>query len=803
MKNVGKYAAIVLAVLVALVITIGVLAKILITPERVKNTVLPLAEKSLNRKVELGDIQVSLFSGIGLSQLRIAEAQGDEYFVTAEKLVLRYRFWPLLFMKVVVDEVRLEEPRIRIERLPDGRFNFSDLMTEKSPSDKEEAPVPQAADEGKGQGGIDLLVSQVVLTGGEVLFLDRSLGGEAPYRYKVSGLNLSARDISLDKDFPFSLEALLGEATLAVDGKANVAAGRGEASLKLSPLDITPFTPYFRQQLPGRLDALKVALDLTAKGGAAGVSSKGKIALTELNILLDALKDVPIRNTSLSLDYDLDVNLEQQALDIRPTTLAVNDIVARLEGRVSDYGSKPQVNMAVAVPELDIRSALRSVPAGLVPDLGDLDPAGKVSARVNLAGATDEPLKLLRDGEIILSGVQASVASLRPALTGKLALKGDSLSAQQLELKMGDTTAALDLKVSNLFGKPLRIENSLTADRLLLDPLLQGAGAKESAGSTGAETGTSTKVADKDKGGDIGPFDLPLDVVGEARIAQTVYRGMKIENMLAKYRLQNNIFTLETLTGKVAGGTFTESAVIDLGQKGLGYDSVFRLQGAQVNPLVTAFLPKSADTVQGGLDLNLTLKGKGISSADLRRNLSGAGDFLFKDGKLSGSALVKGLSEFLALEELRELNVRESAGSFAIEKGKFLIQSTMAGKNARFSPKGSVGMDGALDLSLDLRLSPELSRKLDSQGKVAQFLTDSDGWGLVPLRLAGTLDKPRFGLDTSAAKEQVKEKATQELQRQLEKRLFKTDDSAEGETDPAKDAGKKALEDTIRGLFGR
>ena len=799
MKKAGKYAAIVLAVVVVLVVTAGVLAKVLITPERVKNTVLPLAEKTLNRKVELGDVHVSLFSGIGLSQLRIAEPQGGEYFVAAEKLVLRYRFWPLLFMKVVVDEVRLEEPKIRIERLPDGTFNFSDLMAEKNPPAEEKAPVSQPVEDGKG-GGIDLLISKVVLSGGEVLFLDRSLGGEAPYRYKVSGLSLSAQDISLEKDFPFSLDAVLGEATLAVAGKANVAAGRGEASVKLSPLDITPFTPYFRQQLPGRLDALKVALDLTAQGDSKGLLSRGTISLSDLDILLDPLKDVPIRDASLSLDYDLDIDLAQQVLDIKPTTLTANGIVTRMQGRVSDYGTAPRLDMTVELPDLEIRSALQAVPAGLVPDLGDLDPAGQVRARLNLAGTTDEPLKLLREGEIVLSGVQASVASLRPALSGRLALKGETVDAQQLELKMGDTTAAIDLKVSNLFGKPLRIENSLTADRLLLDPLLQGGKEKE---ATAGDGGATAGKVGKDQQANIGPFDLPLDVTGEARIGQTVYRGMTIDNMVAKYRLKNNIFTLETLTGNVAGGTFTEKAVVDLGQKGLAYDSTFRVQGAQMNPLVTAFLPKSADTVHGGLDLDLALKGKGVSSDDLRRNLSGAGDFLFKDGKLSGSALVKGLSDFLALEELRELNVRESAGSFTIEKGKFLIQSTLAGSNARFSPKGSLGMDGSLDLSLDLRLSPELSRKLDSKGTVSQFLTDADGWGLVPLRLAGTLDKPRFGLDTSAAKEQVKEKAAQELQRQLEKKLFKTDDTAEGEADPAKDAGKKVLEDTIRRLFGR
>ncbi len=140
MKRLGRWLAVIVAVLAVLVITAIILVKVLVTPERIRATVLPLAEQPLHRQVTLGDIRVGLFSGVQLSQLAIAEPKGDETFVAADQVILRYRFWPLLLGRVMIDEVQLVAPRIRIVRQADGRFNFSDLLS-----------GPAAA--GTGQGG--------------------------------------------------------------------------------------------------------------------------------------------------------------------------------------------------------------------------------------------------------------------------------------------------------------------------------------------------------------------------------------------------------------------------------------------------------------------------------------------------------------------------------------------------------------------------------------------------------------------------------------------------------------------------
>ena len=81
---------------------------------------------------------------------------------------------------------------------------------------------------------------------------------------------------------------------------------------------------------------------------------------------------------------------------------------------------------------------------------------------------------------------------------------------------------------------------------------------------------------------------------------------------------------------------------------------------------------------------------------------------------------------------------------------------------------------------------------------MTRFFQDPQGWTQVPLKLGGTLGKPRFEIDARAAAE----KAGQQLQQKLEKKLL------EKIAPPAKDGQEKdqtekpSLENTIRGLFG-
>ncbi len=796
-----KYLILAAGLLLVLIAGFVVLAKILITPERIKQVLLPRVEKTLQRPVALGEVEFSIFSGILLNDLVIRERTGDEIFVSADQVALRYQFWPLLQKRVVIDRVILEKPRIRIERLADGTFNFSDLMAKsaQAPTDTAEPPGEQPPKAGR---GINLLVSTVTLRSGAVSILDHRAPTDPPFSYHLQDLVLEVNDLSLERDFPVRLEASLGQAPLVCTGRIDPARKTLQARVALNGFDVVPFTPYFGKKFPGRLESLKVDLELTLAGDAERLASEGRIGLRDVDLQLNALGDKPLKNAALDFEYALQLDRPASALSLEKGRLVFNGLPVSLSGKVTEFPGKPMLDLTVNLSDFDVRKAVDALPVGFSPGLGKLDPSGKMDVRLHLAGAVSEPKKLLQDGNIRLTGVQALIGGLRPALSGLINLQQDNLTAKGLDLVVADNRARIDLQAKGLTGKPIVVNTALTSERFLLDPLLKGGAAPD---ATGGEPPAKPAVKEE-----IGPFNLPLKLTGTAAIGETLYKGMAIEQFKARYRLENNVLIVEEMTGKVAGGTFKNTARVDLGRKGLDYEAKITTQGVQANPLVTAFLPKAAGTVFGDLNFQIDMAGQGTRPEAVRRNLTATGDMLLKDGKLTGAGLASGLAGFLNLEELRELTFQQADGRFAVKNGKVDLTSTLAGRNVRLAPKGTVGLDGALDLSLGLGLSPELTAKLGRSGKFTSLLTDAEGWGRLPLKVGGTALKPQFALDSRVLKGMVEEKAKGKLQQLLQEKLLDKQ-KQEGSTEQApkeapqeepQEAPEKILEGVFKGLFG-
>ncbi|HEY7745230.1 MAG TPA: AsmA family protein [Desulfuromonadales bacterium] len=797
MKKTFRVLGIIFAILVLLIVVLTVAARILITPERIRATVLPMAKEALHREVEVGEINVSLFRGITLHDLNVRETDGKESFVSADQVVLRYQFWPLLFKRVVIDEVRLEAPRIRIERQADGSFSFSDLL----PADKAASGAGEPArPEPSGESSIDLLVSEVTIRDGLVVFLDRVINPTAPLEYKLESLSLTASDISLQKDFPYSLQGRINGSPLEITGKVNAASRSGQASVRLDDLDVTVFSPYFAEKLPGKLGSLKLKLDLTADGSAEAVTSSGRIEMKQIDIVLDALNDAPLRDANVSLDYKLKADLAQKRLAFEEAKAAFNGIPLLISGTVENYAAAPAIDLQATIIDLDLRQALAALPPALVKGVKDMDPAGIVNLTAHLIGPVDKGAELLREAEVRLNGVQANVGGLRPAISGQLDLRGDTLVSRDLTMVAGDNKAAIELKASNLFGRPINVSSRITSERFNLEPLLQGAAAPVAA-PVAAATPQQPK-APTAPAMEPGPFDLPLRADGSLQIGQSFYKGLTVDNFDLRYLLEKNILTVDRLSGKVAGGSFNQTARIDLTKKGLDYATRLVLKDVQGEKLVNAFFPKAAGSVFGAISLNADLNGRGTLPETLKRNLSGNGAFQIVDGKLTGTGLVKGLADFVNLEELRTLNFKQAKGAFTITNGNVSLNSDFAGSDVRFAPQGTVGLDGALDVALDLRLSPALTGKLDRRGNVAQYFTDAEGWGQLPLKATGTLGAPRFTLDPSAVKGKVKEKAREEIEKKLQEKVFDKLAPKEGE-DGSGEPAKQMLEEGLKKLLGR
>lgn len=603
-------------ILVVVIIVLVVAARFLITPERVRDTVVPLAEKNLNRSVAIGDIDISLFSGVVIRDVRIGMQDTDQDFVAADEMVLRYRFWPLLKKQVVVDEIRLEKPQIRVVRNKDGTFNFSDLLTGPPSSEqKEESAAP--ASEGKQGNGINLLVSRLQVNDGTVFFTDHGAGTDG-FEYEISGFNASAKDISQDQSFPFEMAARLGQAPLSAKGTVNAANAQIQTNVKLDGFNIVDFAPY----------------------------------------------------------------LENQA--------------------------------------------------------------------------------------------RAAIEGLRPVVSGTIDLSSQKIHTQGLEIILGDDVVSVDLTVTDFLSKPLKIENRIQADNLNIDKLMAALQTsqprQEKEGRAKPGSSESSKQAPAGKDGPLGPFDLPVSVNGQVDVDKAVYKGLAMTDLKLGYKLIKNVLTVETLDARLAEGAISGNARVDLGVAGLSYDSDFSVEEISADALVSGLYPKAAGTLLGRTSAAINISGQGTAWEQMREALSGQGEIRISDGKITGEEFAGGLASALGAGDLKSIDFKSFAGDFEIVDGKLRLVSDFAGKDVKMKPTGTIGLNGALDMNLNLALAPGFSSRLSSDSLVGQLLADEQGWTGMPVALGGSLGKPRFVLDKARLQKQLTEEGTRKV---IEKGLQK------------------------------
>jgi uncharacterized protein involved in outer membrane biogenesis len=194
---------------VALAGTVVVLKR-MFPPEKIKALVVQQAAEKLHREVRLGEVRLGIFSGISIDDFALSEAptfkQGT--FVESGNFTLKFQLAPLLKKKVVIDQIVLDAPKVRIIRESDGKtFNFSDLVAAST------EPAPQAAAPQPASGAeapMALTISRAVLSKGKIEFIDRS---QERMKVVVSPIDLTISGTGLDKpmavDLAFTLDSVL------------------------------------------------------------------------------------------------------------------------------------------------------------------------------------------------------------------------------------------------------------------------------------------------------------------------------------------------------------------------------------------------------------------------------------------------------------------------------------------------------------------------------------------------------------------------------------------------------------------
>ena len=147
MKKLLKIAIVVVGVLVLLFVGLTLFVKSYLSSDRLKPIILPKAEAATGRKVNIDEINVSLFKGIVAKGLSVKEKDGQKDFLKIGRFVLSYRLLPLLKKQLVISKIEIVSPSIFIKKDREEKYNFSDIMEKRSqepqkPSGPEHQALP-------------------------------------------------------------------------------------------------------------------------------------------------------------------------------------------------------------------------------------------------------------------------------------------------------------------------------------------------------------------------------------------------------------------------------------------------------------------------------------------------------------------------------------------------------------------------------------------------------------------------------------------------------------------------------------
>jgi AsmA protein len=368
-------------------------------------------------------------------------------------------------------------------------------------------------------------------------------------------------------------------------------------------------------------------------------------------------------------------------------------------------------------------------------ELGELP---DLTAKADMALRLSLKEKLQAEGRLDLKALKAALGGVETDTSGEIEFDAESIRID-LKTALGKETVKITGSVRDYLRAP-DLSLNLSAQSLDLDRLIP-AGKGKGAGS-GAKA--------KGQGG-----LPPLKANGEITVGTLRYGGYEIKDFRMGYAYSGGRGTIKPLLMNLAGGERVNA-------KG-------ELQG-QFQFAYTPGSPEPAETIKD------TLKGEGTLKLG--------------EGRIKASPLTSAVALFTGLEELREPPLGSADFDFKVKDRKVLLEGVAQSSLYRANPSGSVGMDGTLDLVMDLALAPRLTEKLP--GRLAAYTADKEGWSSIPLRIRGTTGKPSVGLNVKGVEKKIEEKVKEKITEGIEKRLK-----------PSGDKGSPSPEELIKGIIGK
>ena len=501
----------------------------------------------------------------------------------------------------------------------------------------------------------------------------------------------------------------------------------------------------------------------------------GRYHLADMDLTVDAAGGgLPGGKLEARVRADTVADLKAQTLEL--TGLEANVAGMSLQGAVSGTRivDAPSFSGELSVPDFSARELLH-----------------------NLGVALDTA-----DGKALAS----ASATLRFTATQ------DSLSVEEMNAKLDDSTLDVTAKVSNFDQPAIRFAVALDAidlDRYLPPAPAAGrapaapAAAAAPAGGGGTQTPSTAARPAPSPGAAVsaGAARLPvetlrdLDVDGTVKVGSLKAANLTVTDFNATVKGKGGVIAMHPATAALYGGSYAGNVGLDARAQHGGALVVSvneRLEGIQAGPLLRDLTGTESVTGTGSVSARLTTRS--TSGEDFIEHLNGDATLNLRNGAVKGvniAGIIRtAYARFKGQSTPAETGPNET--DFTALDGKFRFVNGVAHDDlSAQSPLLRVQGKGQVDLvreQIDYVVTANVVGTLEGQG--GKTLDELEAVPL-PIRVKGALADPRFSLDMA---EIMKGRAKQEVNKRIDKEADKLKEKLGDKL--GEDVGEK-----LKGLF--
>jgi AsmA protein len=339
---------------VVLLLLAVLLVPLFINADSFRPTLESQLSAALGRKVTLGNLSFSVFSGsLVAGNISIADdpAFSSKPFLQAQSLHIGVEVAPLLFHRqLLVTSFVADSPSINLVRNEQGVWNFSNIgstAASRTQNTQKESALP------------NFTVGRMKVENGIAVVSDLPSTGP-PFTY--SKLNLSVQQFSFSKAFPFLLSASLpGGGLLDVKGNAGPVNEKDDAATPLGAnINLKHFDPVAAGVVE-KSQGISMLADIAAQVTSNGqiLTSNGTVHAAQLQLAANGSPSP----SPVDITYTLNHNLETRTGQIDDLAIRSGGVVVHVNGTYATKGQQTTLAFHLAAPNLAIDQVETLLPA--------------------------------------------------------------------------------------------------------------------------------------------------------------------------------------------------------------------------------------------------------------------------------------------------------------------------------------------------------------------------------------------------------------------------------------------------------